>query len=80
MIGIVSIFSTDMQNLGFEAVFFLGAMMLSLFIYLRSNALDKVEDVNSIGVDIEIFRTDRTFNIGAAGVIIILVILYSILW
>lgn len=80
VIGIVSIFSTDMQNLGFEAVFFLGAMMLSLFIYLRSNALDKVEDVNSIGVDIEIFRTDRTFNIGAAGVIIILVILYSILW
>ncbi len=80
VIGIVSIFSMDMQNLGFEAVFFLGAMMLSLFIYLRSNALDKVEDVNSIGVDIEIFRTDRTFNIGAAGVIIILVILYSILW
>ena len=80
VIGIVSIFSTDMQNLGFEAVFFLGAMMLSLFIYLRSNALDKVEDVNSIGVDIEIFRTDRTFNIGAAGVIIILVILYSMLW
>lgn len=80
VIGIVSIFSTDMQNLGFEAVFFLGAMMLSLFIYLRSNALDKVEDVNSIGVDIEIFRTDRTFNIGAAGVIIILVILYAILW
>lgn len=80
VIGIVSLFSTEMQNLGFEAVFFLGAMMLSLFIYLRSNALDKVEDVNSIGVDIEIFRTDRTFNIGAAGVIIILVILYSILW
>lgn len=79
-LGIISIFSVEMQNLGFEAVFFLGAMMLSLFVYLRSNALDKVEDVKSIGIDIDIFRTDRTFNLGAAGVVIILVILYGILW
>ncbi len=79
-LGIISIFSVEMQNLGFEAVFFLGVMMLSLFVYLRSNALDKVEDVKSIGIDIDIFRTDRTFNLGAAGVVIILVILYGILW
>lgn len=79
-LGIISIFSVEMQNLGFEAVFFLGVMMLSLFVYLRSNALDKVEDVKSIGIDIDIFRTDRTFNLGAAGVVLILVILYGILW
>ena len=80
VVGIISLFSVDMQNLGFEAVFFLGAMMLSLFIYLRSNALDKVEDVKSIGIDIEIFRTNRSFNIGAFAVVLILVILYVILW
>lgn len=80
IVGIISLFSVDMQNLGFEAVFFLGSMLLSIFIYLRSNALDKVEDIKSIGVDIEIFRTNRAFNIGAAGVILILVVLYVILW
>ncbi len=80
VIGIISLFSEDMTRLGFEAVFFLASFMLCLFIYLRSNALDKVEDVKSIGIDINIFRTDRTFNIGAIGVIAILVILYTILW
>lgn len=80
VVGIISLFSVDMQNLGFEAVFFLGTMMLSLFVYLRSNALDKVEDVKSIGIDIEIFRTNTAFNVGAAGVIIILIILYAVLW
>lgn len=80
VVGIISLFSVEMQNLGFEAVFFLGTMMLSLFIYLRSNALDKVEDVKSIGVDIEIFRTSTSFNIGAAAVVIVLAILYIILW
>lgn len=80
VIGIIGLFSEEMMRLGFEAVFFLAAFMLCLFIYLRSNALDKVEDVKSIGIDIEIFRTNRAFNIGAAGVIIILVILYTVLW
>ncbi len=80
VVGIISLTSQEMLRLGFEAVFFLGTFMLCLFVYLRSNALDKVEDVKSIGVDIEIFRTDKTFNIGAAGVIIILCILYYILW
>ena len=80
VVGIVGLFSKEMQHLGFEALFFLGAMMLAIFTYLRSNALDKVEDPKSIGVDIEIFRTDKTFNIGAAGVIIILTILYIALW
>lgn len=80
VIGICSFFSVEMMNLGFEAVFFLAAFMFCLFLYLRSNALDKVEDPKSIGVDIEIFRTDTTFNIGAAAVIVILVILYVVLW
>ena len=32
------------------------------------------------GIDLELFHTDRTFNIGALGVIVILVILYVSLW
>ncbi len=80
VIGIIGLFNEQMLRLGFEAVFFLAAMMLAIGIYLYSNAKDKVEDVKSIGVNIEIFRTDKGFNIGAFFVILILVILYIILW
>ena len=48
--------------------------------HLISNALDEVEDARSIGVETKIFKTDRVFNLGAAGVIIILCILYKLLW
>lgn len=80
IIGIISFFSETMMAYGFEAIFFLALMFLVLGIYLRSNAKDTVEDVKSIGVDIAIFRTDKAFNIGALGVIILLVILYWALW
>ncbi len=79
-VGLFSLTSKDMMALGFEAVFFLAAMMLSIAIYLYSNAKDKVEDVKSIGINIEIFRTDKAFNLGALGVVVILAILYIILW
>lgn len=80
VIGICSFFSKTMMAYGFEAIFFLALMFLVLAIYLRSNAKDTVEDVKSIGVDIAIFKTDKAFNIGAIGVIVLLVILYWMLW
>jgi SSS family solute:Na+ symporter len=80
VLGTLCFFNEDCRLLGFEAFFFMAAMMFCIYLYLVSNAKDEVEDIKSIGVDIEIFKTDRTFNIGAAGVIIILVFLYWVLW
>ena len=80
VLGVVGILNDDLRTLGFEAFFFMAAMMFCIYLFLVSNAKDKVEDVKSIGVDISIFKTDRTFNLGAAGVIIILVFLYWALW
>ena len=80
VLGLQCFLSEQFRELGFEAFFFMAAMLFCIYLYLLSNAKDKVEDVKSIGVDINIFKTDRTFNIGAAGVIIILVILYWVLW
>ena len=65
---------------GFEAMFFLAAILAVLGIYLRSNAKDKVQDAKAVGIDLELFHTDRTFNLGALGVIVILFILYYFLW
>ena len=62
------------------AMIFFAAMTATLGFYLRSNALDKVQDPKRIAIDLEIFKTDRAFNYGAAGVIIILTVLYIVLW
>lgn len=79
-VGIISMFNEYLRNYGFEAIFFLGAILLVLSIYLKSNAKDKVEDVNSIGIDLDIFKTDKAFNYGAIGVVAILLVLYVWLW
>ena len=80
VLGCLTFYIKECQLLGFEAFFFLAAMMFSIYLYLYNNAKDTVEDVKSIGVDVEIFKTNTAFNLGAAGVVIILVILYGILW
>ena len=80
VLGCLTFYVKECQLLGFEAFFFLAAMMFSIYLYLYNNAKDTVEDVKSIGVDVEIFKTNTAFNLGAAGVVIILVILYGILW
>lgn len=80
IVGIASMFSQTLVNYGFEAIFFLAVMLLVLFIYLRSNAKDKVQDINAVDIDIAIFRTDKAFNWGALGVIVILTVLYIVLW
>ena len=80
VLGCLTFYIKECQLLGFEAFFFLAAMMFSIYLYLYNNAKDTVEDVKSIGVDVAIFKTNTAFNLGAAGVVIILVILYGILW
>jgi SSS family solute:Na+ symporter len=80
VLGFMSFIYKDMRDLGFEAFLFMGVFMYCIYKFLVSNALDEVEDVRSIGVETKIFKTDRAFNLGAFGVIIILIILYKLLW
>lgn len=80
VVGVFAMQSEGLRGYGFEAIFFLMLMFLSLSIYLRSNAKDKVKDPKALDIDIAIFRTDKAFNLGALGVIVILTILYIALW
>ena len=82
LIGCIVFFGdiTLLKNYGFEAIFFLGTFFLSLWIYLRSNALDTVQDGKAVAIDLSLFRSDRSFTIGSALVVIILAILYIALW
>ena len=78
---IAGFFNDSMHMLGFEGAWvFFAAITATIGIYLRSNALDKVQDPKLVAIDLNIFRTDKVFNIGAIGVIVILTILYVALW
>ncbi|MCQ2071651.1 MAG: sodium/solute symporter [Bacteroidaceae bacterium] len=69
-----------LRSWGFEAMLFFAAILGVLGLYLRSNAKDKYQNAKAVGIDLVLFRTDRTFNIGAICVIVILAILYVFLW
>ena len=80
VIFIIGMCSPVLRSWGFEAVLFFAAILAVLGLYLRSNAKDKVQNAKAVGIELELFKTDKAFNIGAAGVILILVILYAALW
>ena len=62
------------------AMIFFAAITATIGFYLRSNALDKVQDPKLVAIDLSIFETDKAFNIGAFGVIAIITFLYIVLW
>ena len=72
--------SKSKSNNTMKKTFLLALMFFVLAIYLRSNAVDKVKDPNAVDIELELFHTDRSFNIGAVAVIVILAILYTALW
>ncbi|MBO7143936.1 MAG: sodium/solute symporter [Salinivirgaceae bacterium] len=78
--AIVGVINPVLRGWGFEAMFFLAAILAVLGFYLRSNAKDKVQDAKAVGTDLELFHTDKVFNIGALAVIAILAVLYIALW
>ena len=79
-LGVIGVLNPTMRNNGFEAFFFLFAAMLTISIYLCSNAKDKVQDPKAVKIDLAVFRSDAAFNWGAIGVVVILAILYYSLW
>ena len=78
--GLIGVLEPTMRSYGFEAFFFLCALLLTIALYLRSNALDPVQDPKAVKIDLAIFRSDAAFNWGAVGVVAILVVLYYSLW
>ena len=76
-----SFFNETLQVHGVAgAMIFFAAITATIGFYLRSNALDSVQDPKLVAIDLNIFKTDRAFNIGALGVIAIITFLYIILW
>lgn len=81
LIAIVgAIWSVPLNYLGFEAIFVIATALLMVGIIYITNVKMKEMDKNAITVDPQIFETKIGFNIAAAGIIIIVSILYIAFW
>lgn len=74
------LFSDPYDHLGVESIFMLTTLFLMIGVILYTNAKIDVADKKAIEVNAELFKTGPSFNIGAAGLILIVSILYYFFW
>ncbi len=74
------IYSSPMSDYGFEAIFVLSTLFLMLGMVIYTNAKMDVQDAKAISVQPTLFQTDVVFNVGAIGIVAIVVALYAIFW
>lgn len=73
-------FIAYLNDIGFQAFFFFGALVGSSAIWLYSNSKDKIRDEKALPVDLKPFHTSTGYNYGALGILVIVVIIYILLW
>lgn len=69
-----------LENIGFEAFFFFGALIFSIALFLFSNASTKYQDPKAVPFDLSLFKTDKGFALGALGICAIVTLIYILLW
>lgn len=74
------IFTPEYSYYGIEALYFLAAFFLMIAIILYTNAKMVLSDPKAIVSDPVLFNTGTPFNIGAAGIVLIIGLIYYFLW
>lgn len=69
-----------LNDIGFQAFFFFGALVGCSAIWLYSNSNDGKRDHKALPVDLELFHTDKGYAVGAFFIVAIVAFLYVILW
>lgn len=70
----------EYNYLGIESAYMLAVLFLMLGIILYTNAKMEVADDKALETDPVLFNTGTPFNIGAAGIILIIGLLYYFFW
>ena len=73
-------FGFDLRNLGYQSTILLAFLFGFLSLMMYNNATYPTQDDKAYEVEPELFKTDRTFFIGAMGIAIILISLYAYFW
>jgi SSS family solute:Na+ symporter len=69
-----------LNDIGFQAFFFFGALVGCNAIWLWSDANDKKMDPKAVILDLKLFETSKTYAWGTLAILVIVVILYAALW
>jgi SSS family solute:Na+ symporter len=85
VLGIISliaaiVFSPEFSYYGIESFYFLAAFLIMIGIILYTNAKMEIADPKAIVSDPVLFNTGTPFNIGAAGIVLIIGLIYYFLW
>jgi SSS family solute:Na+ symporter len=74
------ILHNPLAHLGIDSIFMLATTFAFVGVILVANEKIIAADSKAIELDPENFKTDRKFNIGAVGILVILVMLYYVFW
>ncbi|ALI99381.1 sodium:solute symporter family transporter [Rufibacter tibetensis] len=74
------LYSEPYKNLALESIYMLGVLFLMLAIILYTNVKMETGDEKAIVADPELFKTNAGFNVSAAGVVLIIGLLYFFFW
>jgi len=69
-----------LNDIGFQAFFFFGALVGCSAIWLRSDSNSKLRDEKALPIDLSLFKTDRGYGAGALVIVAIVAVLYVFLW
>lgn len=69
-----------LNDIGFQAFIFFGALVGGQAIWLYSDARDKKADPKALPVDLKLFHTSKSYNVWAAVICAVVAVLYIILW
>ena len=73
-------FIAYLNDIGFQAFFFFGALVGCQAVWLYSNANVAKTDPKGLPVDLTLFHTTKSYGIGALAICVVVGLLYILLW
>ena len=73
-------FIAYLNDIGFQAFFFFGALVGCNAVWLWSDANDKKIDPKGHNLDLKLFETSKTYAWGTFAIAVIIIVLYAALW
>jgi SSS family solute:Na+ symporter len=73
-------FGNKLADIGFSAIYVMAVLLGFLALILYTNGSGKAQDAKAYSYNPELFKTDKTFFIGAMGICVIIIALYAFFW
>jgi len=78
IIGILA--SGEYAYLGMESILMFGTLLLVLGLILHWNGKLGFKNIKALRTNMDLYKTGRIFNVGAIGIMIIIILLYALFW